>query len=112
MTTDVKVLVIDDEPGIRELLSRELISLGYDAITAANGQEAIESVRRQKIRLALCDINLPGMNGFQVLETLQKERFSGYGDWTTAASLPALNTPHSARWPLSPGNGGQSNKPL
>ena len=88
-----KILVIDDEQGLRDLLSRELQLSGHEVKTAANGTQALEEVRAGAFQLALCDINMPDMNGLEVLEAvhqLQPEMevlmMTGFGTVETAVS--------------------------
>ena len=61
------VLVVDDEENVRNLLQRVLKEAGYDVVTAANGQEALDKVLQLKIELVLLDIKMPGMSGIEVL---------------------------------------------
>ena len=65
-----KVLVVDDEETVRNLLQRMLEEAGYNVVTAANGQEALEKVSQLKIELVLLDIKMPGMSGIEVLRQL------------------------------------------
>lgn len=68
-----KILIVDDHPDIRRLLS---ITLGkaYEIIEAENGTTALEMVRRQKPRLVLLDIMMPGeMDGLQVLDAIKAD---------------------------------------
>ena len=69
MTT---VLVVDDEAGVRDLLSDALHFAGYETEEAADGREALEHWRRRKVDLCVVDINMPVMDGFEFLETLRK----------------------------------------
>jgi len=69
---NTKILVIDDEPGIRNLLSYELGLQGYSVTTAPNGEEGIELVSKSKFNLILSDIKMPRMDGIQVLEAVKK----------------------------------------
>jgi len=69
MTT---VLVVDDEPGVRDLLSDALRIAGYEAETAANGNEAFEVLHRRRADLCIVDINMPNMNGFEFLNKLRE----------------------------------------
>ena len=66
-----KVLIIDDEPGIRQLLQRELSLEGYDVQTAEDGVQALEKVQSEKFQLAVCDMNMPRLGGLDVLEALR-----------------------------------------
>jgi two-component system, cell cycle response regulator len=64
-----KILIIDDEPVIRELLKVNLEKNGYEAITALDGTEGIKKVDAEKPQLILLDLNLPETKG---LETVKK----------------------------------------
>ena len=66
------VLVVDDEPGIQQLIKFELESGEYAVLTAGNGREAIETVTNSKIFAVLLDLGLPGMSGFDVLQEIKK----------------------------------------
>jgi len=68
------ILVVDDEPQIRRVLSTMLTSQGYPVIEARNGEEALEKIRGERIDLILLDVNMPGMSG---LETCAQIRRSG-----------------------------------
>lgn len=63
-----QVLVVDDEPGIGNLLRIKLKLCGYGVATTTSGAEAIELVRVQEPDVMLLDILMPGVDGFQVLE--------------------------------------------
>ncbi len=67
-----KVLVVDDDADWREFLRLCLEDLGYEAIEAANGQEALDSLARQRYRVMLLDLNMPGMTGQEVLERMPR----------------------------------------
>ena len=77
-----KVLVVDDELGIRELLHDALTEAGYEVITARSGKEAIEVFRTKKPDLVLLDIMMPELDGFQTCEILRKD--------SNNASLPII----------------------
>jgi CheY-like chemotaxis protein len=65
--TKGRILVVDDEDVIRTVLARFLKGKGYDVVTAANGKEALERVKRERPHLMLLDIRMPEMDGFEVL---------------------------------------------
>jgi len=69
MTT---VLVVDDESGVRDLLSDALRFAGYETEVASHGREALDVWRHKRIDLCVVDINMPTMDGFEFLETLRK----------------------------------------
>jgi DNA-binding response OmpR family regulator len=66
------ILVVDDDADLRRLLERELSSAGYRVTTAANGAEAIERARRHQPSLVLLDLNLPDVDGVEVLRRLKE----------------------------------------
>jgi DNA-binding response OmpR family regulator len=66
------ILVVDDEPGIRDMLTQSLTRLGYRVRVASNGQEALASVEQEKPALIILDMYMPGMNGNEVLKQLRK----------------------------------------
>ena len=68
-----KILVIEDEAGIRMTLSMMLKAEGFEVAAADNGRAGIETARAESPDLILCDINMPEMNGYEVLEQLRKE---------------------------------------
>ncbi len=64
------ILVLDDEPSIRRLLSKILRSAGHRPLTAADGPEAIEFVRQGDVQAVLCDHRMAGMSGIDVFEAV------------------------------------------
>lgn len=69
MTT---VLVVDDEPGVRDLLSDALRIAGYETQTASNGSEALDVLHRRRADICIVDVNMPIMNGFEFLNRLRE----------------------------------------
>ena len=69
---NTRILVVDDEHLIRWSLEQSLKKQGYDVITAASGEEAIRQVQEDAPALMLLDIQLPGMDGLQVLEKVKE----------------------------------------
>ena len=61
------VLVVDDDPDIRYILSARFVSAGYRVFGAAGGWEALEQLEKHSIDVVLTDYNMPGMNGFGLL---------------------------------------------
>jgi two-component system response regulator (stage 0 sporulation protein F) len=62
-----KILVVEDEEGLRLLYEEELKSEGYEVLTAGNGREAIEQLEKGKPDLIILDIVMPVMNGMEAL---------------------------------------------
>jgi signal transduction histidine kinase len=65
------ILVIDDEPSMRELLSHMLSGRGYSVTTAASGTEAVEKVRGARFDIALCDLRMPGIDGLETIRQVK-----------------------------------------
>ena len=68
-----KILVVDDSPAERHVISELLVRSGYQVITAENGEEGIEKARREKPDLILMDVVMPGLNGYQATRTLTRD---------------------------------------
>jgi len=66
-----KIMIIDDDPVIRELLYFNLSVRGYEVISCANGQKALEIFAQEKPDLILLDVMMPGMDGWEVLKILR-----------------------------------------
>ena len=67
-------MVVDDEMHIRELVRFYLDKAGFDTIEAANAEEALDIVENQYIDLAVVDIMMPGMDGFELVEQMRQYR--------------------------------------
>jgi two-component system OmpR family response regulator len=68
---EARLLVVDDEPNIRELLSASLRFAGFEVTTAASGGEALDRVRLDRPDLVVLDIMLPGLDGLAVVRQLR-----------------------------------------
>ena len=67
-----KILIVDDEEGIREILSRYLSKQGYAVVTAQNGKEGIETFKKEEFDLVISDIRMPEMDGVAFLNLIKK----------------------------------------
>jgi putative two-component system response regulator len=67
------VLIVDDETGVRELMSRWLMSGGYDVRTAATANEALDRVHDRAPAVALCDIRMPGRDGLWLAHQIRND---------------------------------------
>jgi two-component system OmpR family response regulator len=76
MSQQPKVLVIDDEPGVRELIGEALSISEIAAVQAADGLEALSFLRRERFDLLILDINMPKLDGLALLEKLRTEGMS------------------------------------
>ena len=66
-----KILVIDDEEGIRDLLDTLLRRKGYDVVLAESGPKGLEIFRRERPDVVVLDLKMPGMDGFTVLRQVR-----------------------------------------
>lgn len=67
-----KILIVDDQFGIRALLSEVFSQEGYETFQAENGRVALEIVNREKPCLVLLDMKIPGMDGLEILKQIKK----------------------------------------
>lgn len=68
------ILIVDDEVGVRELLTDALSLGGYDTLEAKDGMSALTLIRKQKPDLLIIDINMPIMDGFELLERVRESK--------------------------------------
>ena len=67
----IKILLVDDEPDILEILSYNLIAEGYTVVTAANGLEAVKSAKKNQPHLIIMDVMMPEMDGIEACEQIR-----------------------------------------
>ncbi|KHD86714.1 chemotaxis protein CheY [Heyndrickxia ginsengihumi] len=67
-----KLLIVDDQFGIRILLTEVLQKEGYETFQAANGVQALELVKKYTFDLVLLDMKIPGMDGIEILKRMKK----------------------------------------
>jgi len=65
-----RVLIVDDERAIRDLLSDAVRHTGYEIFSASNGKEALSLIRQENIHIAICDIKMPAMSGIELLQQI------------------------------------------
>jgi len=68
-----RVLVVDDEPDIVALVAYHLAKAGFRVSTASNGDDAVDEARKEHPSLIVLDLMLPGISGFEVLETIRRD---------------------------------------
>jgi len=66
-----RILVVDDERAIRDLLAETLREAGHEVLTAAGGKEAFEIVSGENVQIAICDIRMPEMDGLELLRRIR-----------------------------------------
>ena len=89
---DIKILLVDDEPDILEILSYNLTSEGYQVYTARNGAEGVEKARKKNPHLIILDVMMPEMDGIEACEIIRKTK--GLQD-SIIAFLTARNEDYS-----------------
>ncbi len=85
------ILVVDDDPRILQTFARNLKATGYEVLTAPEGAEALQVYRREQPAIALVDVRMPGLDGFDVLQAIRKLNpeaevilITGHGDMEMA----------------------------
>jgi two-component system alkaline phosphatase synthesis response regulator PhoP len=73
MSAKAKILIIDDEPSIQNLVSAYLRPEGYEVYTASDGPSGLKAARAYKPDLIVLDVMLPGMDGIELLSRLRRE---------------------------------------
>lgn len=68
---DIRILLVDDEPDILEIVSYNLSSEGYEVFTAKNGVEGVAKAKKKKPHLIILDVMMPEMDGIEACETLR-----------------------------------------
>jgi len=86
-----KVLLTDDEPGIRKVLGLTLADMGYRVLTAGSGREALDVFKKERPPVVFTDIKMPGMDGIELLRLIKQVdpdteviMISGHGDMDLA----------------------------
>lgn len=87
----MKLLLVDDEPGILKVLGISLADRGYEVLTAESGEKALEAFRKARPPIVLTDIKMPGIDGIQLLRKIKEESpdtevimITGHGDMELA----------------------------
>ncbi|MBF0539093.1 MAG: response regulator [Nitrospirae bacterium] len=70
----MKVLIVDDDPHLRDLYKMELEDEKYEVFVASSGKEAIEIFAREDINIVTLDILMPGMDGIEVLRRMKEKK--------------------------------------
>ena len=69
---DIKILLVDDEPDILEIVGYNLLQEGYQIVTAANGKEAVAKAKSELPQLIIMDVMMPEMDGMEACESIRK----------------------------------------
>ena len=68
----IKILAVDDEPGICDILKKTFAPIGFTVLTATSGQEALSIIKKEKPKIVFLDIRMLGMSGFEVLKEIKR----------------------------------------
>ena len=90
--TKASILIVDDEPIVREALRDWLVDAGYGVTTASTGEEALEITSRQDFDLLILDVRLPGKTGIRVLQEIAEAKPQTKTIVITAYASPELRT--------------------
>lgn len=103
-----RVLLVDDEEGIRNVLSISLADAGYEVYAAGSLEEGLEMFRRLSPAIVLADIKMPGGDGMELLRQVKEESrttevimITGYGDLDLAARSKELEAADFVTKPIS-----------
>lgn len=93
---DNSILLVDDEPNITAALKRVLVENGFDALTAASGAEALNILRKNKVKIIISDERMPGMSGADLLGIIKEQypylvRIMLTGHASIEAAMRAVN---------------------
>ncbi len=69
-----RILVVDDEDAVRQLLVAQIKSLGFTALTAETGLSALAKMRSEPVDVVLLDVVMPGLSGYKVLEEMKRDK--------------------------------------
>ena len=69
---DIKILLVDDEPDILEIVGYNLSAEGYQVLTAKNGLEGVKKAKKEKPHLIILDVMMPEMDGIEACEQIRK----------------------------------------
>ena len=110
-TAGKRMVIVEDNPGIRKMLARSMELQGFKVAVAANGHEGLETVRRQTPDVAIIDIGLPDVDGYELARRIRKQpayqstllvAFTGYGQETDRAEALAAGFDLHLVKPLDP----------
>lgn len=103
----MKILVVDDEEGARDLFNTILTDEGYDVSLASGGEEALGLFKNNPFNLVITDIKMPGMDGLQLLQEIRK-----MGSKTDVIMVTAYGEVESYLKAMSLGSAEYINKPI
>lgn len=104
----IRVLVVDDELFVGELLKEYLAIIGYEVTAVSNGHDALSSIEQSPPHIVILDIRMPGMGGMEVLKSIKERHgdinvimLSAYGDPETVNEALRLGADHYLQKPMN-----------
>ncbi|HEY7870655.1 MAG TPA: response regulator, partial [Methylomirabilota bacterium] len=103
-----RILVIDDEQAVRDLIADALLIEGHDVHTAANGKEGLDLINQHRFDLVFCDLRMPEMDGQALYEEIQRDHpqilkrivfvtaqanSTDYGPFLRTTGIPVIEKP-------------------
>ena len=88
---DKKILIIEDDVILREVLSDFLVKEGFTVVTASNGEEGVNQAKKKKPDLIILDIILPKKDGFEVIKDLKRDEKTEKISIVLLTNLESLN---------------------
>ncbi len=109
MNRNARILIVDDEPNVRLVFRTALESSGYSITTAADGEQALKWLVNETVDLVLLDLQMPGLSGMDVLESMRKASFdvpvviiTAHGNVPNAVQAMKLGAIDFLTKPISP----------
>ena len=97
----MNILFADDERSLREIMRLEIPRMGHQIEVCADGQEAIEAIKRKPFDCMIVDLDMPGMNGIDVVAAAQQLRPEIEATSTQGSQAKRQRSKHSATMPLN-----------
>jgi DNA-binding response OmpR family regulator len=108
MMGQIRVLVVDDELFVGELLKEYLSIIGYEVTAVSNGEDALSVIEQSPPNIVILDIRMPGMGGMEVLKAIKEKNrdigvimLSAYGDPETVNEALRLGADHYLQKPMN-----------
>jgi DNA-binding response OmpR family regulator len=86
-----KLLVVDDDKDIIEIIEKRFIKEGYEILTAFNGEEALSKIRADNPDIIILDLVMPKLDGFEVLKEVKRMREENNDKWRPIIIISAKN---------------------
>jgi len=91
------ILAVDDSPSIRLMLERTLVDAGFEVTTAVDGKDGLEKARQARFNVVLTDINMPEMDGFELIRELRQLSSYRFTPILTVTTESAESQKHKGR---------------